>query len=57
MHRVEWITMPANERSKAAAKRLGMTLDGVMRESYLFGGRHHDSEIWSLLVSDARPWT
>ncbi len=56
MHRVEWITMPANVRSKAVAKRLGMTLDGVMRESYLFGGRRHDAEIWSLLATDQRPW-
>jgi RimJ/RimL family protein N-acetyltransferase len=56
MHRIEWITMPANERSKAVAKRLGMSLDGVLRQSYLFGGRRHDAEIWSLLVTDPRPW-
>lgn len=56
MHRVEWLTTPANERSKAVAKRLGMSLDGVLRESYLFGGRRHDTEVWSLLATDPRPW-
>ena len=49
--REDWISLDE------AAARLGMSLDGVIRESYLFGGRRHDAEIWSLLVTDPRPWT
>ncbi|MFF2330252.1 MULTISPECIES: GNAT family N-acetyltransferase [unclassified Streptomyces] len=53
MHRVEWHASAANTRSIAVAKRLGMTRDGVLRESYLYRGERHDSEIWSVL---AREW-
>ncbi|MER5357239.1 GNAT family protein [Streptomyces sp. NPDC002785] len=53
MHRVEWDVSAANTRSIAVAKRLGMTRDGVLRESYLYRGERHDLEIWSVL---AREW-
>ena len=56
MSRIEWRTTTVNKRSSNVARRLGMSLDGVLRESYLFGGRRHDAEIWSLLVTDPRPW-
>lgn len=50
-HRVEWWCATTNERSIAAAKRLGMTLDGVLREAYSHLGIRHDVQIWSLLAS------
>lgn len=53
MNRVEWRCLPSNERSVAAAKRLGMTLDGVMREGFPYDGVAHDVQVWSLL---AREW-
>ncbi|MFI8103045.1 GNAT family N-acetyltransferase [Streptomyces sp. NPDC086023] len=52
MHRVEWWATSCNERSIAAARRLGMTRDGVLREWYPYRGTRHDEEIWSVLARD-----
>ena len=52
MERVEWRTVPANERSVAVARRLGMTRDGVLRSAAPLGGTRHDLEVWALLASD-----
>ncbi|MFD3440202.1 GNAT family N-acetyltransferase [Streptomyces sp. NPDC058685] len=54
IHRVEWWVSAANEPSIAVARRLGMTKDGVLRESYLYRGKRHDEEIWSVLAPDWR---
>jgi ribosomal-protein-serine acetyltransferase len=54
MIRVEWLTSTANERSKAVAQRLGMTLEGVTRSSYVLAGERQDMEIWSVLANE---WT
>jgi RimJ/RimL family protein N-acetyltransferase len=53
--RVEWRTVPENERSKAAAQRLGMTREGVLRQAFELNGVRHDVEIWSLLAADHKP--
>jgi ribosomal-protein-serine acetyltransferase len=55
MHRIEWRCVPSNERSIAAAKRLGMTLDGVLRESFPHQGVNHDVQVWSLLATEWVP--
>lgn len=52
MHRVEWRCAVGNERSRATARRLGMTLDGTMREAFPYGGVRHDVEVWSVLASE-----
>ncbi|MFB6715428.1 MULTISPECIES: GNAT family N-acetyltransferase [unclassified Streptomyces] len=54
MHRVEWHASAANTRSIAVAERLGMKRDGVIRESYLYRGERHDTEIWSVLALEWR---
>lgn len=54
MHRVEWVASAGNTRSTAVAQRLGMTRDGVLRESYPYRGERHDSEIWSVLAPEWR---
>ncbi|MBB5122070.1 GCN5 family acetyltransferase [Streptomyces eurocidicus] len=54
IHRVEWWVSAGNEPSIAVARRLGMTKDGVLRESYLYRGKRHDEEIWSVLAPDWR---
>jgi ribosomal-protein-serine acetyltransferase len=54
MHRVEWIAPSANEPSLNVARRLGMTRDGVMRESYPYRGTRHDMEVWSVLAPEWR---
>jgi ribosomal-protein-serine acetyltransferase len=52
MKRVEWLCAPGNERSKAAATRLGMTHEGTLRSSFVVDGRRHDSEVWSVLADE-----
>ncbi|MFE4867810.1 GNAT family N-acetyltransferase [Streptomyces sp. NPDC056682] len=54
IHRVEWVASAENTASINVAKRLGMVRDGVLRESYLYRGVRHDSEIWSVLAGDWR---
>lgn len=54
IHRVEWVVSVGNEPSIAVARRLGMTKDGVLRESYLYRGKRHDEEVWSVLAPEWR---
>ncbi|MFF2850342.1 GNAT family N-acetyltransferase [Streptomyces sp. NPDC058001] len=54
MHRVEWVASSANTPSIRVAQRLGMTRDGVLRESYPYRGTRHDMEIWSVLAPEWR---
>ncbi|MFI0780628.1 GNAT family N-acetyltransferase [Streptomyces sp. NPDC021212] len=54
IHRVEWLVAEANEASIAVARRLGMTKDGVLRESFLYRGQRRDMEIWSVLAPEWR---
>jgi len=53
LHRVEWWNSTTNARSRAVAQRMGMTLDGTMREHSPHNGVRKDLEVWSLL---AREW-
>lgn len=52
MHRAEWRCRSDNERSSAVARRLGMSLDGVLREAWPVGGVFHDKQVWSLLAGE-----
>lgn len=54
MHRIEWHNGSRNTRSRAVAQRMGMQLDGVLRESSAHNGIRQDMEIWSLLSEE---WT
>ncbi|RLL65618.1 GNAT family protein [Streptomyces sp. Z26] len=54
VHRVEWWAASANLPSIAVARRLGMTRDGVLRESYAYRGTRHDMEVWSVLAPEWR---
>ena len=55
MARVEWRCVPHNARSVAAAKRLGMRRDGVLREAFPMAGVRYDVEVWSVLASARSP--
>lgn len=58
IHRVEWLLSAGNTASAAVARRLGMTREGVLRESYLHRGERADVEVWSVLAPEwlaARP--
>jgi RimJ/RimL family protein N-acetyltransferase len=52
MQRIEWHTVPENTRSVAAAKRLGMRREGVLRSAHLLNGVRHDVEIYALLADE-----
>ena len=52
LHRVEWHCRTDNKASSGIARRLGMRLDGVLREQYLWKGVRHDAEVWSLLAPE-----
>ncbi|MET0237864.1 MAG: GNAT family protein [Kibdelosporangium sp.] len=52
MSRVEWFCNPHNERSVAAAQRLGMTKEGLLRSSYSINGTRQDSLVFSLLAAE-----
>ncbi|MFK3730801.1 GNAT family N-acetyltransferase [Streptomyces sp. NPDC088090] len=54
IHRVEWYASPANTASTAVARRLGMTREGVVRESYTHRGTRTDTEIWAVLAPEWR---
>ncbi|NJQ01595.1 GNAT family N-acetyltransferase [Streptomyces zingiberis] len=54
IHRVEWWVASRNEPSIAVARRLGMSREGVLRESYPYRGKRHDMEIWSVLAPQWR---
>jgi len=54
LHRVEWHVSSANEPSINVARRLGMTREGVLRETFLYRGVRQDTEIWSVLAPEWR---
>ncbi|GGZ77496.1 GNAT family N-acetyltransferase [Streptomyces echinoruber] len=54
MHRVEWHVSSANEAGINVARRLGMTREGVLRESHPYRGVRQDIEIWSVLAPEWR---
>ncbi|GAA2284614.1 GNAT family protein [Actinomadura luteofluorescens] len=54
IHRVEWHVSTANQPSIAVARRLGMTKEGTLRQSYLYRGERQDMEVWSVLAPEWR---
>lgn len=52
MHRVEWVNAAHNVRSANVAQRLGMHLDGVLREAFPYRGARHDNQVWSVLAHE-----
>ena len=52
LHRIEWHCRGDNERSAAVARRLGMRLEGVHRESWKYDGVYYDNQVWAVLSTD-----
>lgn len=49
LHRVWLVTASSNLASQAVARKLGFTLEGVLREHYLLQGERVDQQAWGLL--------
>jgi RimJ/RimL family protein N-acetyltransferase len=54
MTRVEWHTTTENMRSIAVAKRLGMSQEGIMRQSFYYGGARYDTVVLAILAEEWR---
>ncbi|MDH6624021.1 ribosomal-protein-serine acetyltransferase [Streptomyces sp. LBL] len=54
IHRVEWVAAVDNRSSLNVARRLGMTREGVRRESRPHHGVRLDLEVWSILAPEWR---
>ena len=52
LHRIEWHCRTDNTASANVARRLGLKLEGTLRENYPWQGVRHDSEIWAVLATD-----
>ena len=52
LHRAEWRCRADNVRSSAVAERLGMTLEGVLREAWKVGDTFYDKQVWSVLAGE-----
>lgn len=52
MRRVEWRCASTNEPSRRAAQRLGMRLDGTLRQASALHGERYDVEVWSVLPAE-----
>ncbi len=52
LHRVEWRCRPDNTASAAVAQRVGMRLEGTLREVFPWHGKRHDNQVWALLAGD-----
>jgi ribosomal-protein-serine acetyltransferase len=55
LYRVEWHCRPDNTASSNVARRLGMSLDGVLRANYLHRGNRYDTEVWSITAPEWPP--
>ncbi|MFG1603891.1 GNAT family N-acetyltransferase [Actinoplanes sp. NPDC049265] len=54
-HRGYWKCRTDNEASSAVARRLGLRLEGTLRDAYFYRDVHHDTEIWAVLATEWRP--
>ncbi len=52
IERVSLHTEPANERSRALARRLGFVEEGVLRQGLAFPGERRDEIVYGLLASE-----
>ncbi|AGZ44927.1 GNAT family N-acetyltransferase [Actinoplanes friuliensis] len=55
IYRVQWHCRPDNTASSNVARRLGMSVDGVLRGDFIHKGVRYDTEVWSLIAPDWTP--
>ncbi|MGN6721982.1 MAG: GNAT family N-acetyltransferase [Marmoricola sp.] len=49
LHRIEWRCRAGNERSARVAARLGMQLEGTLRQTWKTSEGFDDTQVWALL--------
>jgi RimJ/RimL family protein N-acetyltransferase len=54
IHRLEARAATGNSRGNGALRKVGATLEGQLRRSFLLGGVYHDDALWALLADDWR---
>lgn len=52
VHRIYAPVLSENEKSRRAALKMGMTLDGILRSSLMLRGRRWDEAVFSMLRSE-----
>ncbi len=52
VHRLEARAAVANSRGNGALRKIGATQEGVLRKSFLRGGKYHDQALWSIIRED-----
>lgn len=52
VRRLEARSAIGNERGNGALRKLGATLEGHLRRSFLLGGVYHDDAMWAILAED-----
>jgi RimJ/RimL family protein N-acetyltransferase len=52
VHRLEARAATGNDRGNGALRKVGATLEGQLRRSFLLGGVYHDDGLWALLKDD-----
>jgi len=52
VHRLEARAAVANGRGNGALRKVGAVQEGVLRKSFLRGGKHHDQALWSIVRED-----
>jgi len=53
LHRAEWRCRADNLRSSAVAQRLGMALEGVLREAWKVGDMFYDTQVWGVRADES----
>jgi len=52
IHRLEARAAVANGRGNGALRKVGAVQEGILRKSFLRGGKHHDQALWSIVRED-----
>jgi RimJ/RimL family protein N-acetyltransferase len=52
VHRLEARAAVANGRGNSALRKVGAVQEGILRKSFLRGGKHHDQALWSIIRED-----
>jgi ribosomal-protein-alanine N-acetyltransferase len=52
VHRLEARAAVQNARGNGALRKIGAVQEGILRQSFLRGGKHHDQSLWAIVDED-----